>query len=137
MKLAFGSQAVILASALILGGCAEYWAKPGGTPMDFAETKSGCESRSYQQFPPMPQLVMVSSGQTTSISNTKCSSSGSSSSCTTIGGHFSVPSFVTVDYNEDARATAVRACLFDSGWIPVQDRDEADAIFNSTLARPR
>ncbi len=105
--------------------------------MEFAATKSGCEARSYRQFPPMPQLVMVSSGQTPSISNTKCSSSGCSSRCTTIGGHISAPSFVTVDYNEDARETAVRACLFDAGWIPVQDRDEADAIFNSTLAKPR
>ena len=126
-----GAQLAVLALAMLVCGCTEYWAKPGGTPAEFEAAEAACIARSYQQFPPMPQMVMVSSGQTTSITNTKCSGSGSSTSCTSIGGHFTVPSFVTVDYNENARDSAVRACLFAAGWVPAKNEEEAEAIFNS------
>jgi hypothetical protein len=115
----------------ILCGCAEYWAKPGATPTQFEAAKAGCQSRGYQQFPPMPQLVVTPSAQGASFSNTKCSSSDSSSSCTSFGGYVAVPAVRTVDANAAARDSAVRSCLFQDGWIPAKDKEEADAIFRS------
>jgi hypothetical protein len=127
---------VLMLSSLMLCGCTEYWAKPGGTEAEFEATESACVARSYQQFPPMPQMVMVSSGNAASITNTKCSSTGSSTNCTSIGGHFSMPSVTVVDINEDARYSAVRACLFAAGWVPAKNEAEAKAIFNASPQVP-
>jgi hypothetical protein len=119
-----------LLASLVLSGCTQYWAKPGGTPAEFEATKASCEQQSYGQFPPMPMPVMISPGYTTPIQTT-CNGFGYSVSCTQTGGQSYPPSCITVDQNQGARQGAVRSCLFEAGWQPVKNKEEAAAIASS------
>jgi hypothetical protein len=81
----------------------------------------------------MPQLVMVNAGYVTPI-QTICNGYGNAVSCTQIGGQFYPPAYVTVDQNQGARQSAVRSCLFQAGWQPMKNKQEAEAVTNSRPA---
>jgi hypothetical protein len=124
-----------LACALTIGttGCTQYWAKPGGTQLEFEATKSACQTQAFAQFPAMPQQVMLTTGYITPV-QTSCAGSGYAVNCFSTGGQYVPPAYVTVDQNQGARNSAVRSCLFEAGWRPVKDREEAIAVTESASA---
>ena len=116
--------------ALCVTACTQYWAKPGGTEAEFEVTKGSCGAQSFQQFPPMPQLVAVGGGYITPL-QTQCVQRGNRQDCYTVGGQYVPPMYGTVDMNESARVAAFRSCLLAAGWVPAKDKAEAQAITNS------
>jgi hypothetical protein len=124
-----GRGSILLACAC-LAGCTQYWAKPGGTKAEFEGTKAACEGRAYSQFPPMMQQVQLTSGYTTPLQSI-CTPIGYSVSCYTTGGQYVPPAFMNIDQNETGRTAALRSCLYQAGWQPAKDREEAEMITNS------
>jgi hypothetical protein len=124
----FRARLALLLLPLLLAGCAQRWAKPGGTPQEFQATEAGCTAGAYQAFPPLPRIVQASPGYFTPAQQV-CRGNR----CTLQGGFWVPPSFTTVDDNSPGRFQAVRACLFANGWQPVDSEAQAAAI---TAARP-
>jgi hypothetical protein len=112
---------LVLALAImpLIAACATKWEKPGATEAEFEATKSACQSRSYSQFPPMPEQVLIMAGYTTPM-QTQCSGAGYYSNCYTTGGQYIPPSYMTVDNNQAPRNSANRSCFFEHGWTPAK-----------------
>lgn len=117
-------------AAIALAGCTQYWAKPGGTQVEFEATKAACQAQAYTQFPPVPQQVMITTGYTTPL-QTSCNGLGFAVNCFTTGGQYVPPAYITVDQNNAARNSGFRACLFAAGWQPVKNKEEAAAVTQS------
>ena len=115
---------------LLLTGCVDHWARPGGTPAQLAYAKQACESRAMAMFPPVLQQIMTSPGYWTP-QQTNCHTQDGRTHCRTTGGYFVPPSFAMIDHNEQARDSAYRACMYSDGWILAKDKDEAAAITRS------
>jgi hypothetical protein len=125
------SRVTLFLACLSAAGCApQLWAKPGGTPLQFEQTKSFCTTQSYGMFPPVMQPLMVSPGYVMPLQTT-CFGGGHAVNCFTTGGDYIPPTFVPVDQNQGARNSAVRSCLMATGWQPVKDAEEAARVTNS------
>lgn len=105
----------------LLAGCAQRWAKPGGTPEEFRATEAQCQARAFSQFPPVMDRVQTSPGYTTPL-QTSCYPSGYAVQCLTTGGQYMPPTFMSIDRNDSVRARGVQGCLLEQGWRPV-DRE--------------
>jgi hypothetical protein len=103
--------------ALLTASCATKWSKPGATEAEFEGTKSACSGRSYSQFPPAMQQVMIMTAYTTPL-QTQCYGTGYAVNCNTTGGQYIPASYMTVDNNQVPRNAAVRSCFFERGWTP-------------------
>jgi hypothetical protein len=125
------AAAGLLLGLLLLAGCAERWAKPGGTPQEFEATRTYCSAGAYQMFPPMPRLVPGSPGYFTPARQV-CRNGR----CWMQGGVWMPPTVNTVDDNAPGRNQQVRACLFSAGWQPVENEAQAAAITNAPHAIP-
>ena len=123
----------LLVLCLLLAGCAEKWAKPGGTPQQFEATRTACEAFAYRDFPPMPRTVQTSPGYFTPARQV-CRQRGGYVQCWMEGGAWMPPSFATVDDNQPGRRQQTRACLFAQGWQPVESDAQAAAITASAPA---
>ncbi|MBS0641461.1 MAG: hypothetical protein U1E70_22935 [Acetobacteraceae bacterium] len=121
----------LLALLLLLAGCAEYWAKPGGTPVGFRAAREACTRQASADYPPDMEPVQVTQG-TPSPMVTTCAPAGGSMACTTSGIGFQPPTYTTLDRNTGPRERAFRACLEAAGWQAVRSQQQADAITNST-----
>lgn len=117
----------LLLLALLLAGCTEYWAKPGGTPAELQQAKALCETEAYARFPPVLQTVMVSAGYFAPPQKT-CTSDNGKTRCVTTGGVWVPPTFQTIDINQDPRNSARIACMTVRGWILADSEKEAAAI---------
>jgi hypothetical protein len=62
-----GLAVLCISIALGVAGCAQRWAKPGGTQEEFNAMKSPCASRAYSRFPPMMRQVQLTVGYTTPV----------------------------------------------------------------------
>ena len=114
------AAAGLLLGLLLLAGCAERWAKPGGTAQEFEATRTYCSAGAYQMFPPMPRLVPGSPGYFTPARQV-CRNGR----CWMQGGVWMPPTVNTVDDNAPGRNQQVRACLFAAGWQPVENEAQA------------
>ena len=115
----------------LLAGCAERWAKPGGTPEQFEATRTRCEAQAFQVFPPAMRLVQASPGYFTPARQV-CDRKR----CWTEGGAWVPPTIASVDDNAPGRRQQTRACLFAQGWQPVENDAQAAAITNAPHAIP-
>jgi hypothetical protein len=111
---------------LTVAGCAQYWARPGGTQAELDAAKDGCETGALKRFPMMVQNgLTVVPGVVAPV--TQCTTGPGGNTCiTNYGSEF--------DANGSARAGAFRQCMIAAGWLPTKDKDEAEAI--SRLHRP-
>jgi len=112
---------------LILAGCAEYWAKPGGTTAELQRAKAECETEAFARFPPALQQVMTSPGYF-SPPETNCMTVNGQPQCRTVGGFWVPPTFQSIDLNLDGRRSARMACMSARGWILADTEKEAAAI---------
>jgi len=94
-------------------GCAEKWAKPGGTEHDFEAMKSACSIRAESRFPIMYGEVEAIPGHYTATQS-GCGPNG----CYVRGGEYVPTVMKTVDINEDARKKDMRSCFLENGWQP-------------------
>lgn len=108
-------------------GCAQRWAKLNGTESEFAATQSACNARSFSQFPPAMRQVMLMAGYTTPV-QTNCFPMGYSVQCTTTGGQYIPPTYISIDDNASGRENATKSCLYSAGWRPAKNKEEADHI---------
>jgi hypothetical protein len=122
----------VLIILAVLSGCAEHWAKPGGTEAELQRTKAECETQSYARFPPVLQQVMMSPGYF-APPETRCHTRDGQTRCHTVGGFWVPPSFQTVDLNQDGRNSARNACMYAHGWMLAEDAKEAAAITASGI----
>jgi hypothetical protein len=120
---------VLLATPLLLmvTGCTQYWAKPGGTPDELAAAKDNCEAAALGWFPMAPQPILVSPGYIVPLT-ANCVPGPDGPHCVAGGGGFNSPMYSTFDLNQPARHNAYQACLMERGWRPAKDKQEADAI---------
>jgi len=118
LRRSFGLVVLCTCIALGVAGCAQRWAKPGGTQEEFDAMNSACASRAYARFPPMMRQVQLTAGYTTPITM-QCSGYGYSYSCYQMGGQYYPPVMMTLDDNESARSYDNRSCFFENGWRPV------------------
>lgn len=118
---------------ILLAGCAEHWAKPGGTPADLQRAKAECETEAFARFPPVMQTVMVTAGYF-SPPQTTCTTVNGKTRCHTIGGVWVPPTFQTIDLNQGPRRSARIGCMTVRGWILASDEKEAAAITASGAA---
>ena len=121
---------VLLLACLPLFGCAQIWAKPGGTPEELASTKAGCSKQAWAKLPSDLQRVEVSPERST-MPTTTCSTTFGIYSCTTTPGSWTPASYRYDDRNQLARDGAIRSCLIAGGWQPVRNKEEAGAVTNS------
>jgi hypothetical protein len=125
-------RGLLLAALLVmLGACAERWAKPGGTPQEFEATRTLCEASAYQVFPPAPRLVQASPGYFLPAQQV-CDRGR----CWLSGGGWVPPTVMSVDDNAPGRLQQTRACLFAQGWQPVENAQQAAAVTNAPHAIP-
>ncbi len=125
-----------LLSVLLLPGCAEHWARPGGTAVELRGVKAECETESFTRFPPVLQQVMTAPGYF-SPQETSCTTVNGRTQCRTVGGLWVPPSVQTIDMNLDGRRSARIACMTARGWILADSEKEAAAITAGAAATSR
>ena len=128
-------RTALLAGLLALGGCAEYWAKPGGTPAMFERTRLECEQRAFGMLPQVFVPVQVGGGYFTG-QETRCTRNGENQNCYTTPGYYVPPAYSMMDQNSSTRNSMTRSCLIANGWIPTDDEKAAIAITNSPPPAP-
>jgi len=114
----------------LLSGCAQHWAKSGGTSAEFDSTKAVCRDWTYQYLPQELEDVQLSPGYITPLSSV-CEPRGHRIGCVPVGGTYVPPNYAAVDRNDRARSYAMTACLNDAGWVSVDSKAEAQRITNS------
>lgn len=100
---------------LLLGGCAEEWVKPGGTPALFEAEEARCLADAYRRYPPAEVRELASEAYYTAP-ETRCDSNGYR--CYRKPPEYFPARFQTRDINDPPRNADVRACLFRHGWTP-------------------
>ena len=124
-----------LFALLALGGCAEYWAKPGGTPAMFERARLECEQQAFAMLPQVFAPVQVGGGYFTG-QETRCTRNGQNQNCYTTPGYYVPPAYSMADQNAGARGSMTRSCLIANGWTPTDDEKAAIAITNSPPPAP-
>lgn len=109
---------LLLLVVLLLGGCAQRWAKPGASEADFKLARMRCDAAGYQRLPPDLRWMQVSAGYF-SPGYRNCWKSRGQRQCSYSPGHYVPPSFGHVDLNAGARSRFMNACLIEDGWRPV------------------
>lgn len=106
---------LLVGFAALLGGCAEEWVRPGGTPAQFEAEEARCLADAYRRFPPDEVRELASEAYYTA-SEKRCDSNGYH--CYRTPSEYVPARFQTRDINNPSRAADVRACLFRKGWTP-------------------
>ncbi|MSP02075.1 MAG: hypothetical protein EXR07_13645 [Acetobacteraceae bacterium] len=120
----------VIALLLAVTGCAQHWARPGGTPAELGAAKANCDAESFARFPQVLQTVMTSPGYVAPM-RTDCRPGRHGPHCVTVGGEFVPPVFSTVDANSQPRYSAFNACMMAGGWRLAKDKEDAEAIARS------
>ena len=120
-----------LLGLICLAGCTQYWAKPGGTALEFETVKARCETEAFQRFPQAMQTTLASPGYLIPM-HTDCRPTPRGPDCFTTGGGIVPPTYATIDLNSQPRSASYRSCLLTAGWQPARDKEEAEAITRMT-----
>jgi hypothetical protein len=121
---------------LVMAGCAQYWAKPGGTPAELEVAQANCEAASFARFPRVLQTNIITPGFIAPVT-TSCTPGRDGPHCVTVGGEVIPPTYSTIDLNQAARHNSYQACLVAGGWRRAKDEAEAEAITRmGRAARP-
>ena len=121
--------------ALMLLGCAEHWARPGGTAAERDASLARCDAESHRMFPPILQQVLTRPGYFVPPQR-HCTTNNNTTQCTTTGGYWTPPLYQTIDHNADARRAARIDCMYSLGWILAKDEKEAEAVTRSVPPQP-
>ncbi len=124
-----------LSAILLLGGCAEHWAKPGASRVERDAALARCDHESHGRFPPILQTIMISPGYFVPP-RTRCWTANNQTQCNTSGGYWVPPAYSTIDHNQDARRAARLDCMYSAGWILAKDEKEAEAVTKSGQIPP-
>lgn len=104
--------------ALLLGGCAQRWAKPGASEADFRVASMRCAAEGHRRLPPDLRWVQLSAGHF-APGHRWCWKAHGQRRCDYVPGHYVPPRFGHVDINVAPRDSFFSACLVDDGWRPV------------------
>ena len=121
------SRVFLLLGLSCLAGCTQYWAKPGGTALEFETVKARCETEAFQRFPPAMRTTLANPGYLVPM-RTDCRPTPRGQDCFTTGGGIVPPTYSTMDLNSQPRSASYRSCLLTAGWQPARDKEEAEAI---------
>ncbi len=125
-----------LLALLSLAGCAEHWAKPGGSPIERDAALARCNAESHARFPPVLQQVLVRPEYFVPPQR-RCATVNNQTQCQTTGGYWVPPLFQTIDHNAEGRRAARVDCMYTLGWMLAKDEKEAEAVTKSGLPPPR
>jgi len=104
-----------------ISGCATYyWSKPGVTQQQVNYDQAECTAEAGSRAPPALQAYPIGSGYTRPI-YTSCMGIGAMVDCTTTGGGYTPPTYMTIDLNASTRDAAYEACLYRRGYRKVQE----------------
>lgn len=121
---------LLFLTVAVAGCAAEYWARPGGTPVQFGAEREACARQAEADFPPRMEPVVTSPG-TPAPFVTRCAPAGAGMACSTTGVGLTPAASTTLDRNIGPREQALRSCLQAAGWRSVRSQPEAEAIANS------
>lgn len=121
---------VLVCLLSLLTGCAEYWAKPGATPVERDAALARCEAESHARFPPVLQTILLNPGYFVPP-QTRCWTQNNQTQCKTSGGFWVPPSYHTIDHNLEARRASRLDCMYSAGWILAKDEKEAETVTKS------
>jgi hypothetical protein len=107
----------LVLAVLLLGGCAERWAKPGADEGEFRAMRAQCDAHAYDRWPPMLRQEMMFPGRWVPRVRS-CDGRGR---CTWFGGWYEPPQMTVIDDNQGPRRQERRACYVANGWSPVED----------------
>ena len=108
---------IALAVLLLVGGCAERWAKPGAGEPEFRAMQAQCEAHAFERWPPRLREELVFPGQWVPPVRS-CDGRGR---CHWFGGYYDPPRTAVVDDHDRPRRQERRACFVGNGWTPVED----------------
>ena len=108
---------LLLATLLLLTGCATRWTKPGASEADFRAMQAQCDAHASSLWPPRLREEMMFPGRWTPPIRS-CDNRGR---CTWFGGHYEPPQMVITDDHQRPRTQERRACFTANGWSPVED----------------
>ena len=102
---------------LILGlaGCAERFSKPGATQLDLDRDYQSCKVQAFSAFPYTPEQIQLNAGYYEPMS-TVCSGYGAFTNCSTVGGEYVAPTYLTVDGNLTPRHSMLMGCMEGLGY---------------------
>jgi len=129
---------------IVLGGCTQYWGKPGGTASEFEADKAECNALAYGQFPPNVITNTTYTGGYQAPSQTNCTVIGNTMNCTSQPSPLNVPSIpvtTSQDINVQARNAAWESCMYGKGYQKTANQSGAsltseevnDAIESCTI----
>lgn len=125
----------VLPILLSLAGCAEHWAKPGGTQFERDAALARCDAESHARFPPVLEQVMVRPTYFVPPRR-QCDTVNNQTRCQTTGGYWAPPVFQTIDHNADGRRAARLDCMYRLGWMLAKDEKEAEAVTKAGIPPP-
>lgn len=103
----------------VLGGCTQYWEKPGGTTSEFEADKAECNALAYGQFPPNVITNTTYTQGYKAPDQTNCTLIGNTMNCTSQPSPFNVPPVpvtTSTDVNVQARNAAWESCMYGKGY---------------------
>ena len=111
------TRALLLATLLLLTGCATRWTKPGASEADFRAMQAQCDAHANSLWPPRLREEMMFPGRWTPPIRS-CDNRGR---CSWFGGFYEPPQMTITDDHLRPRNQERRACFAANGWAPVED----------------
>jgi len=105
-----------VAALVLLGSCAERWAKPGAGEAEFRAMQAQCDAFALGRWPPVLREEMMFPGRWVPPLRS-CDARGR---CFWYGGYYEPPQTMIVDENQGPRLRERRACFVGNGWSPVE-----------------
>jgi len=110
-------RAVLVALLLVLGACAERWAKPGAGEAEFRAMVAQCDAHATDRWPPRLREVLMAPARFVPPVRS-CDGHGR---CAWYGGWWEPPQTMIVDDHTGPRRQERRACYVGNGWTPVEN----------------
>ena len=109
-------RVLAIGALVLLGSCAERWAKPGAGEAEFRGMQAQCDAFALDRWPPRLREEVMFPGRWMPPVRS-CDGRGR---CGWYGGYYEPPQTMIVDDHQRPRLQERRACFVANGWSPVE-----------------